>query len=108
MVGLQCSEGACCDVEALVQPEIAHPSRFGVLGVKQAVKAAPKVERVPARLTVLIERATQLPVADSDGTSDPYVEATCGSEKRRTSVVKKSLDPEWGELLEFEGRIDGR
>jgi len=41
--------------------------------------------------------------ADSNGLSDPYIEARLGSKKKqKTKVIKKTLDPNWNQLLTFE------
>jgi len=44
-----------------------------------------------------------LMAADSNGLSDPYIEACLGSKKKqKTKVIKKTLDPNWNQLLTFE------
>ena len=53
-------------------------------------------------MTVRVVRATGLLAADKGGTSDPYVVVqTAGGKKTKTSVKKKTLDPEWDETLEL-------
>ena len=53
-------------------------------------------------VTVRVVRATGLLAADKGGTSDPYVVVqTAGGKKAKTSVKKKTLDPEWDETLEL-------
>ena len=53
-------------------------------------------------VTVRVVRATGLLAADKGGTSDPYVVVqTAGGKKTKTSVKKKTLDPEWDETLEL-------
>mmetsp|Transcript_96569 Transcript_96569/g.191405 ORF Transcript_96569/g.191405 Transcript_96569/m.191405 type:complete len:266 (+) Transcript_96569:59-856(+) len=58
-----------------------------------------------ASFTVTVVSASNL--EDSDGPfsgSDPYVYITLdGSESKRTSTVKNSTNPEWNEVLTFEG-----
>ena len=54
-------------------------------------------------LTVHLHRATGLISMDSNGLSDPYVKLIlCGTE-RRSSVVKRSLEPTWDETFKFVG-----
>ena len=54
-------------------------------------------------LSVHVRGAHGLKAADSNGLSDPYAICHVLSESRRTHVVRKSLDPVWGETLEFGG-----
>ncbi|KAH3756334.1 protein unc-13 A/B/C [Pelomyxa schiedti] len=59
--------------------------------------AAPTFE---VALTVV--EARNLIAADSNGSSDPYVELVYGKNKRlRTKVVEKNLNPTWNEKLSF-------
>ena len=52
--------------------------------------------------TVRVVRATGLLAADKGGTSDPYVVVqSAGGKKAKTSVKKKTLEPEWDETLEL-------
>ena len=52
--------------------------------------------------TVRVVRAMGLLAADKGGTSDPYVVVqSAGGKKAKTSVKKKTLDPEWDETLEL-------
>jgi hypothetical protein len=54
------------------------------------------------RLTVTVARARNLIAADSNGLSDPYVVLRLGARsKKRTKVVSKSLNPEFGETFQF-------
>ena len=51
-------------------------------------------------------RGVGLRAADRNGKSDPYVVAHLGSKhKKKSRVVKKTLDPEWDEVLEFDGTL---
>ncbi|KAK7358279.1 hypothetical protein VNO77_00206 [Canavalia gladiata] len=49
---------------------------------------------------VLIE-ARDLIAADLRGTSDPYVSVNYGNLKKRTKVIRKTLNPHWNQTLEF-------
>mmetsp|Transcript_10016 Transcript_10016/g.25945 ORF Transcript_10016/g.25945 Transcript_10016/m.25945 type:complete len:350 (-) Transcript_10016:367-1416(-) len=62
----------------------------------------------PARgiLAVVIQSAHGLEAADLEGTSDPYVILECGGQKDKSTVVEKTLDPDWNETFEFEGWLD--
>ena len=52
--------------------------------------------------TVRVVRATGLLAADKGGTSDPYVVVqSAGGKKAKTSVKKKTLEPEWDETLDL-------
>jgi Ca2+-dependent lipid-binding protein len=53
-------------------------------------------------VSVRVVRATGLLAADRGGTSDPYVVVqSAGGKKAKTSVKKRTLDPEWDEMLEL-------
>ena len=53
-------------------------------------------------VSVRVVRATGLLAADKGGTSDPYVVVqSAGGKKAKTSVKKKTLEPEWDETLEL-------
>ena len=53
-------------------------------------------------VTVRVVRATGLLAGDKNGSSDPYVVVqSAGGKKAKTSVKKKTLDPEWDETLEL-------
>ena len=53
-------------------------------------------------VSVRVVRATGLMAADKSGTSDPYVKMNSAfGKKAKTSVLKKTLDPEWDETLEL-------
>lgn len=45
--------------------------------------------------------ARDLEAMDFGGTSDPYVKIALGDQKFRSSIVKKSLNPEWEEFFEM-------
>jgi Ca2+-dependent lipid-binding protein len=49
-------------------------------------------------VTVLVERAKGLPRMDTFGLSDPFCAVSVGkSERHKTKVVKRNLNPEWNE-----------
>lgn len=53
---------------------------------------------------VRVIEARNIPPMDLNGLSDPYVKIQLGKQKFRSKVVKKSLNPQWGE--EFGFRVD--
>ncbi|KAJ8761037.1 hypothetical protein K2173_025744 [Erythroxylum novogranatense] len=56
------------------------------------------------KLVVRVVEARNLPPMDSNGLSDPYVKLQLGRQKFKTKVVKKCLNPTWGE--EFSFKVD--
>ncbi|KAI0148730.1 phosphatidylserine decarboxylase-domain-containing protein [Xylariaceae sp. FL1272] len=46
-------------------------------------------------LKIVILRAKDLAAKDRGGTSDPYIQLTCGESKFTTHCVQKNLNPEW-------------
>ncbi|KAM5588959.1 C2 and GRAM domain-containing protein [Rosa sericea] len=56
------------------------------------------------KLVVQVMGARDLPAMDLNGLSDPYVKVKMGKQKFKTKVVKKTLNPYWGE--EFTFRVD--
>ena len=54
-----------------------------------------------AVLTIGIIAARGLEAMDSNGTSDPYVVVHVGSEKRKTKVIQKDLNPQWNEKFDI-------
>lgn len=53
------------------------------------------------KLVVRVIEARNLPAMDLNGLSDPYVRLQLGRNRFRTKVVKKSLNPSWGEEFSF-------
>ncbi|XP_021687724.2 C2 and GRAM domain-containing protein At1g03370 isoform X2 [Hevea brasiliensis] len=53
------------------------------------------------RLLVRVIEARNLPAMDLNGSSDPYVRVQLGKQKFKTKVVKKNLNPSWGEEFSF-------
>ncbi|KAL1508137.1 hypothetical protein AB1Y20_007724 [Prymnesium parvum] len=92
-----------------------HNMRFGTPDARPAphprVEAwAPPVD--PARLRergvlkVHLKRGTGLKSADLNGKSDPYVIVSCGGTEKKSRPVLKTLNPEFNEVLEFEGSLE--
>lgn len=52
-------------------------------------------------LTVKVVKARGLAAKDKSGYSDPFLVLTLGDAKEATSVVSKSLNPEWNQTFEF-------
>ncbi len=52
-------------------------------------------------LRVQVQKARNLAPKDKSGTSDPYLVLTMGEAKEATSVVTKTLHPEWNQTFEF-------
>ena len=53
------------------------------------------------KILVRVMEARNLPPTDSNGLGDPYVKLQLGKQKSKTKVVKKSLNPSWGEEFSF-------
>ena len=69
-------------------------------GTGAAMRAS--TSQLAGTATVRVVRATGLLAADKGGTSDPYVVVqSAGGKKAKTSVKKKTLEPEWDETLEL-------
>jgi Ca2+-dependent lipid-binding protein len=51
---------------------------------------------------IKIIRAFNLMDVDSGGTSDPYVQITVNRKKDKTYTRKKDINPEWGEVFQFD------
>lgn len=49
------------------------------------------------KLSVRVIEARNIPPTDTNGLSDPYVRLQLGKQKFRTKVMKKNLNPTWGE-----------
>lgn len=52
-------------------------------------------------LRVQVLKGRNLAPKDKSGTSDPYLVLTLGDSKQATSVVNKTLSPEWNQTFEF-------
>ena len=57
--------------------------------------------RVGRRVRVTVVEGLKLIAADPIGFSDPYCRVRLGSATETTAVVKKSLDPKWGQTFTF-------
>ncbi|EGD74843.1 hypothetical protein PTSG_07073 [Salpingoeca rosetta] len=55
----------------------------------------------PGFLLLNIIRGENLPAANSNGFSDPYVSIECEHRKKRTQWKKRTINPEWNEKLDF-------
>ena len=53
-------------------------------------------------LEVTICKGAALMAKDRGGTSDPFVEARLGQQRFKTTVMKKTLTPEWNETYKFD------
>lgn len=61
-------------------------------------------EEVNDVLVVRVVKARGLLPSDSNGLSDPYVSIKFLRQKKKTKVVRKSLNPEWNESFEFKAK----
>ena len=79
----------------------------GAPGADEALAAAePEAKARPGVLHVLVHRAEGLRGADRGGrSSDPYVVAKIGAQELRTRTIKRSLNPDWEQTLEFRGSL---
>ncbi|KAL4367873.1 hypothetical protein GQ457_05G031380 [Hibiscus cannabinus] len=53
------------------------------------------------KLIVGVMEARNIPAMDINGFSDPYVKLQLGKQRYKTKVVKKTLNPSWGEEFSF-------
>ena len=75
---------------------------MGAAAMGRAAATAPHEASRGGTVTVRVVRATGLLAGDKGGTSDPFVVVqSAGDKKAKTSVKKKTLDPEWEETLEL-------
>ena len=76
---------------------------MGATAMSRAATApAPHEASAGGTVTVRVVRATGLLAGDKNGSSDPYVVVhSAGGKQAKTSVKKKTLDPEWDETLEL-------
>ena len=57
-------------------------------------------------LQVQLERGVDLPSADANGLSDPYVVLTSGGQKKTSKTIWKTLNPVWNESFTLMGVLD--
>ena len=50
---------------------------------------------------VTVKKATDLPAADGNGLSDPYVRMMLDEKKKKTTVQRRTLNPTWNEKREW-------
>ena len=50
---------------------------------------------------VTVKKASDLPAADGNGLSDPYVRMTLDERKQKTSIQRRTLAPTWNEKKEW-------
>lgn len=86
-------------VRWVYSPE-AHGEFFGEYDGTAAVENA----KPPNELKIAVISARNLPIMDKNmfgngGSSDPQMVLRCGDQTGQTSVIKKCLDPQWGEII---------
>lgn len=76
---------------------LGHPAQgANAQALEPLVKQfATPIERKPQSVRVTVVSGTNLPALDSGKTSDPYVVVSLGNEKKKTPVIKKTLNPVW-------------
>ena len=52
-------------------------------------------------LLVTVKKASDLPAADGNGLSDPYVRLTLDERKQKTGIQRRTLAPTWNEKKEW-------
>eukprot|EP00899_Mesostigma_viride_P016181 jgi/Mesvir1/24564/Mv21897-RA.2 len=77
----------------------SHPEIFGKFAVGDVGRYSQGVGWV---VSVVVVEATDLRGADFTSLSDPFVELVLGKQHRQTSVKVQTLQPRWGEVLEFD------
>lgn len=50
---------------------------------------------------VTVKKATDLPAADGNGLSDPYVRMMLDEKKKKSTVQRRTLSPTWNEKHEW-------
>ena len=55
----------------------------------------------PGTVVITVISVDNVPVADLNGKSDPYVTVEIGSKKQKTTVKKKELNPVYNECMNF-------
>ena len=82
-------------------------STQGFLRFDVSWESAPPQWLASGRLYVQLLSGSNLPSADRNGKSDPYVKMFLGGQERKSKTIKATLDPVWGpnEVHEFDGRL---
>lgn len=52
-------------------------------------------------MLVTIKKANDLPAADGNGLSDPYVRMTLDERKQKSGIQRRTLSPIWNEKKEW-------
>ena len=60
------------------------------------------ITRTAKTIKVVLVEGRNLPSADPNGKSDPYVRLEFGGQKKKSKTVKKTLNPVFNETFEFE------
>lgn len=60
-----------------------------------------KFKRAQGAVLVTLKKVSNLPAADGNGTSDPYVRFELDDHKRTSSVQQKTLNGSWNEKFEW-------
>eukprot|EP00656_Telonema_subtile_P051134 TRINITY_DN6814_c0_g1_i3.p1 TRINITY_DN6814_c0_g1~~TRINITY_DN6814_c0_g1_i3.p1 ORF type:complete len:910 (-),score=293.62 TRINITY_DN6814_c0_g1_i3:1309-4038(-) len=77
-------------------------------GEKDKLPRAPNFPATSSQEYLLrahIFQGKELPSADDNGMSDPFLEIRMGSQKKNTSVILETLYPRWYETTEFQVRL---
>lgn len=56
---------------------------------------------VQGAVLVTVKKAANLPAADGNGLSDPYVRMVLDDKKRHTTIQRRTLNPKWNERHEW-------
>jgi hypothetical protein len=78
-----------------------HERDFVMGDVKLRLFYSPPKGTHDGSVSVLVKRARNLAVKDANGLSDPFVEVKVGSQKKKTKVIKRNLNPIWKEEFTF-------
>ena len=86
--------------EAVLRREVLVLAEADAMGRKNKFEA---LQRATFTINIHLKSGQGLRAADKNGKSDPYVVATLGKMKRKSRVIKKTLEPVWDEVLTFKG-----
>lgn len=62
---------------------------------------AGKIRNSGCFLTTSVVGARNLAVADTNGLSDPYAVLQLGKSRKKTKIIKKTLNPSWNESFDL-------